>query len=91
MLLHRLSYTSDTRKSFESRHEPKGLPPEIGIDLSASGLFTAVYELDKDKVEVILKSGKIDVNSNWCFGKTSVSGGQMSTCFKVSPLRTVVR
>ena len=60
-------------KTFESRHKLLGLPPEKGIDLSVSGPFRAVYELDKDKVEVILRSGKVDINSNWCFGQTSVS------------------
>ena len=50
------------RKSFESRHEVHGLGP-FKVDISVGGLFKAVYDLDLDRVGVILNSGKVDVNA----------------------------
>ena len=49
-------------KSFESRHEVQGLGPSE-VDISVGGLFKAVYDLDLDRVGVILNSGKVDVNA----------------------------
>ena len=67
------------KKSFdESRYVPLGLPGptegQIEVDVSVSGLFSAVYDLDKDKVEGILGSGAVDVNSVYSFGQARVSG-----------------
>ena len=50
------------KKSFESRHEVQGLGPSE-VDISVGGLFKAVYDLDLDRVGVILNSGKVDVNA----------------------------
>ena len=61
-------------KSFESRYEPKVLPDEKHVAVSVSGLFSAAYDLDKDKVEVILRSKVVDVNSAYSFGQTSSPG-----------------
>ena len=62
----------------ESRYVPLGLPGPTeerkSVDVGDSGLFPAVCDLDKDKVEVILGSGAVDVNSVYSFGGARVSG-----------------
>ena len=67
------------KKSFdESRYVPLGLPgsteKQVEVDVRVSGLFSAVYDLDKDQVEVILGSGAVDVSSVYSLGQARVSG-----------------
>ena len=62
-------------KSFDkASYVPQGLPEDSKIEGDVVGFFSAVYALDKDKVEVILTERRIDVNSVTNFGQIKVSG-----------------
>ena len=50
------------KKSFESKHEVQNVEPSKA-DTSVGGLFKAVYDLDLDRVDMILTSGRVDVNA----------------------------
>ena len=69
-------------QSFKSRFTPKALCPEPKLSVSVDGYVSACYDLDKDRVELILQSGAVDVNSVHCFEQTNQRNGHMVQIFQ---------